>query len=81
MGVIFVTQGHLCQLMVTLSAIWYSESPPTRKKVTLPPSSEVTRKKVTFGPIWKSHTRINVAFGRVLTRKKVALGVAQPGKR
>jgi len=45
------------------------------------PSSEVTRKKVTFGPIWKSHTRINVAFGRALTRKKVALGVAQPGKR
>ena len=42
------------------------------------PSSEVTRKKVTFGPIWKSHTRINVAFVRALTRKKVT---GEQGKR
>jgi hypothetical protein len=50
----------------------------TRKKVTLPPSSEVTRKKVTFGPIWKSYTRINEAFDRALTRKKVT---GERGKR
>jgi hypothetical protein len=50
---------------------------PTRKS-DFAPSSEVTRKKVTFGPIWKSHTRINVAFGKALTRKKVT---GEQGKR
>jgi hypothetical protein len=58
--------------------VFRESSIPTRKKVTLPPLSEVTRKKVTFGPMWKSHTRINVAFGRALTRKKVT---GERGKR
>ena len=48
-------------------------SPLTRKKVTLPRSVKLTRKKVTFGSMGMSHAGINVTFGRAVTRKKVTV--------
>jgi hypothetical protein len=49
MSLIFVTQGHLCQHVVTLSIGTRSEeSSPNPEKGDFVPSPKLTRKKVTF---------------------------------
>jgi hypothetical protein len=64
MGLIFVTQGHLCQQVVTLSTgAQFRGVFPNPEKGDFVPSPKLTRKKVTFGLIWISHNRIKVAFG------------------
>ncbi len=61
--------------MVTLSTFGHSEDvlPRTRKKVTLPCSAKLTRKKVTFGSMGMSYAGITVTFDRDVTRKKVTV--------
>ena len=72
MGLIFVTQGHLCQHVVTLSTVAHSEeSSLTRKKVTFVPSAKLTRKNVTFDLIWTSHNQDKRGFWQPITRKNV----------
>jgi hypothetical protein len=71
MGLIFVTQGHLCQHVVTLLPDPERSPLPNPEKGDFAPFAQPTRKKVTFGPIWVSQKQDKGGFCQALTRIKV----------